>query len=500
MAPPQYLTDPTAPPPTPTLYDCEHPYNQLRKLNSEAVHVRSLYEASALFGRAKELVEQTTTNLNARKMSLLSNAWFDEGGTAFGDEVNKSVRAMTDFVNAITSSGVQGQINHLSMQFSHIYQGVRNECLAYKDAYDKGRINTAADMFAYAKRAARYTIRLDEHYEAIAAGMRKFTDQAPGWVGPRAALAEPGNPNNNPDNPNGDPSSAAGTPAAAGAGDPASPGTPAEPETAPEPETPGTPEETTPSSTDQLTDALSAATSAMEAAESLLGGGQQLPDALPVDVPGVDVGDPYPYQPSLAGLEPAAFGGGALGGGAASTVGGAAVGSTTVTGPVTGGPGGVGAGLAPVAAAGLARGAASAAAATGGMPPMMPPGAGAAGAAGARQAGTGIKPGNSDRPVAEARPRPRRANSAVTPGVALTGRSGAAAPKPAARRSWDEENDSLQVLDEHLWQVNPPEEEPHGQDRRRPVRDGRDGTTAHRSPDARLAGPGGRADQPTRAR
>jgi len=465
-------------------YDCVHPYEQLRTLRAEQQHLRSLSAAGEMWHRAAALIDGMVTNLNNRKTSMLGTAWFDEGGRTFGEEVNKSLNSMIACRDIINRSGVVGQINDLSLQFPNIYNSVNRVCEEFKAADEAGRIKSLPDVFVFSRKASPFTDQLDRHYDLVAAAMRKFEAEAPDWVGPRAALADRGNaPDNTPSsNPT---SSSAGTPTNGAAGDPAS---------AESPES-QSPDNANPGEPQQVSDALGAATSALQAAQELLGG-TQVPDAVPVsDLGGLGL-DPAAYgSPRLAGLDAAAFGGSAGGAASAPSVGGPGAGSTNITGP----GGAVGAGMAPLSAGGLARGLAAPAAGAGSTPPMYPPNAGAAGA---RQAAAGIKPGNSNRSAAESGPRPRRGTSAgpVTPGVALTGRAGAAAPKPAAQRSWDNDNDSLQVLDEHLWQVNPPEEETHGQDRRRPGRDGHDRAAAHRSPDAELAGPGGRANQPTRAR
>lgn len=460
-------------------YDCVHPYEQLRILQAERQHLNNLYAAADMWSRAGNLINDTVTQLNDRKTSMLQNAWFDEGGVTFGDEVNKSLRTMTDCATVINRSGIVGQINNLILQFPNIYNPVQAVCLEFKAAYEAGRIKSTQDVFVFSRKASPYVDKLDRHYDLIAAAMRKFEAEAPDWVGPRAALPAPATaPSNTP----------SGNPASSSSAAGASTESP-EPATVPEPQSP---ENATPGA--PVSDALGAATSALEAAQGLLGG-TQVPDAIPApDLSGL-APEAYPYgQPVLAGLDASAFGG-AAGGSAGGAVSAGSPSAVSMTGPGSA----VGAGLAPVSAGGLARLAGTLPSGTGSTPPMYPPNAGAAGAGGARQASAGIKPGNSDRPAAESRPRPRRGTS-VTPGVALTGRAGAGTPKPAARRSWDNDNDSLQVLDEHLWQVNPPEEETHGQDRRRPGRDGRDRTAAHPAPDAGLAGPGGRADQPTRAR
>jgi hypothetical protein len=456
-----------------TSYDCMHPYQQLQMLNAERLHLRSLYEAAGAWQRAVDLVNATATQLNNRKTSLLNEAWHDDASRSFGDEVNKSLRSMQDWATVVVRSGVVGHINHLILQFPNIYNEMVAMCRGFQTAERLGQLNNY-NFFSFCRRAGEISIKVDRHYEPITAAMKKIEAEAPDWAGPRAAIPGPAPA----------PGVPGSTPSSTGTGSPGAPGTP-EPATVPEPQPAEVPENAVPGEPRQATDALGAAANAVQAAQGLLGG-TQIPDA--ISLPEVEEFNPgeVPYgQPELAGLDPAAFGGGAAG-----SAGGVSGVGTSPTGP----GGAVGAGT-PPAQGDLARGM-SAGAGTGAPPPMYPPNSGAAGN---RSAAAGIKPGNSDRPAAQSRPRPRRGTPS-TPGVALAGRAGAAAPTPAARRSWDSDNDSLQVLDEHLWQVTPQEEETHGQDRRRPGSDGRDRTAAHRAPDAGLAGPGGRADQPTRAR
>ncbi len=456
------------------------PRELLDRLVAEEAHVQRLAVSSQMWSTAATMIQQAEQSLSDRTKALLANAWHDGAGREFGDVVNGSLRTMRNWHGLITSFGwpngsISNKIDEVVRQYPGRVAQVRQIC----DDYDKqvARNNDDSSFVAlYIQQAGQILDKHDEACRAVTSGMKNLAHFATEWEGPRAAIPDGGAP--------GTPRSPG--PAAAGAGTPAA--------AAPEPAAvdPGAPA-TVPTDSPTASDPLSAAASALEAAQGLLDG-IHVPDAIPVPDPGGLGLDPAAYPEAQYGLPAlSGFDAGASGGGASA--GGTGAGTTAMTGP---GPGGaVGAGNAPVAAAGLARGLASAAG--GSMPPMSPPMSGAgAGAAGARNA-AGIKPGNSDRPAAESRPRPRRATQA-TPGVALTGRAGAGAPKPAAQRSWDNENDSLQVLDEHLWQVNQPEEETHGQDRRQSGGDGRDRATAHRAPDAGLVGPGGSANQPTRAR
>ncbi|GAB1509189.1 hypothetical protein [Actinophytocola sp. KF-1] len=466
-----------------------HPRDLLARLEAEQAHVARLAVSSQMWSRAATVIDETRKRLYDRTEALVHNAWHDEGATAFRTAAVESVSTMMTWHGLITSYGFPGgsvsaRIDELVAQYPRNVDRVRLICEQYEAAKAQDD-RTPVDQ--YLAQAAAVLGEHDRSAQAVTAVMRNITTFAVDWAGPRAA-AEGRAPGSAPPGTPGNTTGAGGSP-----GDPAEAGNP---DTAAEPESPRDPQHVEPGEQPNLSDALSAATSALQAAEGLLGGGSgvQVPD--PISVPDVSglghAPEPYRYGvgtlPTLAGLDAGGAGGGGFGGAAGS-----------VTGVGTTGPGNpVGTGDAPVPTA-FARGAAGTAAAVGAMgasPPMMPPNTGAAGA---RQSPGGIKPGNSDRPAAQPRPRARRAGP-MTPGVALTGRAGAGAPTPAARRGWDSDNDSLQVLDEHLWQVHPQEEETHGQDRRGPDRDGGDRAAAHPAPDAGLAGPGRRADQPTRAR
>ncbi len=465
-----------------------HPRDLLARLEAEQEHVARLALSSQMWSRAATVIDETRKRLFDRTEALVHNAWHDEGGTAFRTAVVESVTTMMKWHGLITSYGFPGgslsnKIDELVTQYPRNVERVRLICEQYEAA--KAQDDTTP-VDQYLAQAATVLGDHDRSAQAVTAVMRNLTTFAVDWKGPRAASesrapggALPGTPGND--------NGAGGSP-----GDPAEAGNP---DTATEPESPQEPQNVEPGEQPDLSDALSAATSALQAAEGLLGGnGTLVPDPISVpDVNGLDYApEPYQYDvgtmPTLAGLDAGGAAGGGLGGAAGSVPG------VGTTGP--GNPGGTGNAPVPTAFA-RASGTAAVAGAMGSSPPMMPPNAGAA--AGTRQPGGGIKPGNSDRPAAQPRPRARRAGP-VTPGVALTGRAGAGTPKPAARRGWDSDNDSLQVLDEHLWQVHPQEEETHGQDRRGPGRDGGDRAAAHPAPDAGLAWPGRRADQPTRPR
>lgn len=465
----------------------EDPPVILGRFLAEHAHVRGLAESSRMWATAAGIFQAVEEELSVRTKDLMG-AWDDAAAHAFRDVVHECLKAVVAWRGLITSYGFPGgslsnRIDEIVNQYPADVEQLKVISTDFENAEKDGNehLMTVARM-----NASTIQERHISRYTMVSRLMRNLVAYAPEWTGPRSGRSATGVP----ETPAGGPvaaASAAGDPAAdPGAVDPVAvdPGT--------VPEDPAA----VPAEGPQATAALSAAAKALQAAQGLLGG-TQVPDPLTPDLGDLDIPDAAyaqyaPYgQPSLAGFDAGAYGGGGAGG--VGSPGGVSSGGTSLTGP----GGAIGAGTPPVPNAGMA-GAAAAASAAGrsAPPPMYPPNNGAANG---KSGPAGIKPGNSDRPAAESRPRPRRAGPA-TPGVALAGRAGAAQPKPAARRNWDSDNDSLQVLDEHLWQVNPQEEETHGQDRRLTERDRHDRAADRRARDAGLVGPGRRADQSPRAR
>jgi hypothetical protein len=204
--------------------------------------------------------------------------------------------------------------------------------------------------------------------------------------------------------------------------------------------------------------ALEEAPKALDALSKALESLQQLGPAIPNPVTpdsagGLPSWDPASLSPSelanYSGLPSLAGGGGGLPGG----VGGAGAGMTAgspMANPVQ--PTGMNGAALPPGASGATAGTAAGTAGSGMMPPMYPPQT-----AGAR-AGGGVQPGVAEY-AGTGRPRERKPSG--TPGVSLLGRAGrgqpakGAAQPPSSRRGWDTENDTVQLLDEELWQVNP---------------------------------------------
>ena len=474
------------------------PRDLLKRLEAEAPHVARLAEASKMWSAMATLIDTSVRELHDRK-TVLRQAWDDDAARAFEDSVNEDLRTMVKWQYVITNYGlpdipgksvsdsVPNRIADLVEEYPKAVAAVRLQC----DDYDRqvaANDGKYVDPTGHIAVIARWMEDHDNRATAVANVLRSIVDTAPEWSGPRAAV--PGSAKPNAPGP-------AGPAAPGGTGSPGGGDVPemADPGDVDPGDVPGTPADTPSTDTGtQATDALSAAASALQAAQGLLGG-TQMPDLSTPDLSDL-AADPWQSAdhrlPTLAGLDAGGYGG--AGGGGVGGIGGGPGGpGSTLTGP--GNP--IGAGAAPITSGGMPSATTGATAAgPGSMPPMYPPNSGAGGN---RQAAGGIKPGNSDRPVAESRPRPRRAGT-LTPGVALAGRAAAGAPKTAARRGWDRDNDSLQVLDEDLWQVDPQEEETDGQDRRRSGRAVGGREPAQGTGHARLDGQGGRARQSPRAR
>ena len=458
------------------MYDTVHPNTQLAMLDAEAGHVQSVQDSIAMWVNVKEFLNAQATVLRDRATLLRDTVWKDSAGQAFTDEAHKSAARMDACAQVIADSGIAAKIALLSMTRIIVREKVRGVCERYQATCDEGKATTA-EYLAHCAEAGTHTAKLDSVYRQVAETMRALQTAIPRWYGPRAAADGAAGPYG----PSAATTSGAGDPSAAGAGDPVA----AEP-----PSTEDVPEPRPADAPADLSELLGAATSALGAADGLLGNGTQVPDPAAIGDLGIEPADYAQHadyagyaaggQPALAGLDAGASFGGGGGGGGAGPANVASLGAGTVSG----------AGTAPMVS-GFATPRSGTQAGIGGTPPMMPP-AGGAGAAGQRRAAGGIKPGDSGRPVAEARPRARRTGRPMTPGVALAGRAGAAAPTPAARRGWDRDNDALQVLDENLWQVDPQEEETH-EDRRQPGSAVRDRPTAQGTGHAGFDGQGRRA-------
>ncbi|MGY6650719.1 hypothetical protein ACXIZN_01005 [Amycolatopsis sp. TRM77291] len=246
-------------------------------------------------------------------------------------------------------------------------------------------------------------------------------------------------------------------PSAAGTGGPNQNGAPVDPGT---PEVPGEPSpqnpQEDPSALEQASNALSALSQAAESAQQLLGNGSSvnLPDPNAIDpadwtLPPYD-GSAYPGLEDPLGASggsgmPSLAGGGGLPGSGGGMGG---LGGMPAISDLNGSPGGAAAGVGSMPGIGSAgtAGSSGSASGAGGMPPPMAPPNG-----GGKNSPSGIKPGDAEHTGSS---RQRGPKGGGTPGVPLLGRSRGGGTRPAtARRRWDTENDTVQLLDDELWQV-----------------------------------------------
>ncbi|MFD5095256.1 hypothetical protein ACFWMR_31960 [Amycolatopsis thailandensis] len=421
----------------------------------------ALIAARDMWDQAEKWIDDTHASLRSATNNLRGPNWDDEVGRAFvgwADEVSESGLGSWGGQEKAPEGAPQRPIG--SIDEAHLPQEI-GMLLAEMDVVRSimnawiGAVNAKTDPEERTKEAEKAQEKVGGLLDMVAqqyvrTGYAMLAARGRPWNGPTQLGTGPGY---DPDSGLGDGS---GVP---NAGDP-----PGEDPGSPDPGTPEQPKEQNPTTTDpvkQATETLSALSDALSAAEQLLGGsGGETPD-LP-DLSGIDpskLGDYSDYLdyadyadyaapagtsglPSLAGMPDTAGLSGAGGGGAGAMPGlGASTGSSL--------PGdGLNAGAAPMAS-GLARGTtgSAAGAGSGGMPPpMMPPNGAGKGENG------GIKPGDAERPAGRQRGKP-----AGTPGVPLLGRAvngKRKAPPAAPQRRWDPENNTVQLLDEELWQVN----------------------------------------------
>ncbi|MBB5852038.1 hypothetical protein ACFQ05_02040 [Amycolatopsis umgeniensis] len=418
-------------------------------------HIPKLAATQWLWRQARTWIGDQAKLLHQQANQLVTqDHWPDAAGRQFLARVNQDLAVMRSWTdpgsrvtvgNHVTTSNVFDTINALDSGLWAAQRAAERLVIHYNGLSDEDKGKQRQDIDG--KIAAEIT-KLVPLYTAAATGMRGAVGVE--WKGPRAATSRQGrqNPATNPG------------PASA------SPGTAPSP-TEPQPQEPAPTEPTTPETTDPLKAALEAApgaldalSQAMQSAQQLLGGGTGSPLPTPLDPldplgPG-DSLSPLEVAQRLARVEGTSDPSGlpSLAGGGVSPVGGSAAGgSLSPVAPVSPSPGGVGSAAFPPVTSLSATG--SGGASTSGSPGTMPPAQQQPQHGGAKRGG-GIKPGAAEH-AATGRPRERK--SGVTPGVSLLGRSGrgrpadrTAEPAPAPRR-WDRENDTVQLLDEELWQV-----------------------------------------------
>ncbi|MFC4079367.1 hypothetical protein [Amycolatopsis samaneae] len=440
-----------------------------RQITAEKSHLEKLAQAAWMWRESRAWIKTQADLLITQATQLTSrDHWPDEAGQLFLKRVLRDVAIMASWAdpswmstsmltNGIpVSRGVKAtdlfdRIGELSRGIATTQSTVERLRDDYHAMSDKDKEKNRAD---YERQATEQLTALAPAYRAVAVAMRDAVGKS--WAGPGATT--PAQPGNEP------PSSAGPGPASA---DPAAAPAPESPQ-----ENPAAPEQPSEQQQDPLKAALEEAPNALDSLSQaiqglsqLIGGGSSSPS--PTDPlssigplgPG-DLGPLGPAEfadrlgyaspddsglPSLAGLggdgAGGPFGGGGGGGAGTSAVSPAANPASAI--------GGTGAALSP-AASGAMAGAAGAAGTSGPgmMPPMQPSQAGKGKSAG------GINPGAAEHPATG---RPRARGSGGTPGVSLRGRAGrrgGGGPAPVARRRWDTGNETVQLLDEELWEVD----------------------------------------------
>ncbi|WP_410649838.1 hypothetical protein [Amycolatopsis sp. cmx-4-54] len=433
-------------------------------------HVPKLVATGYLWRDARAWIDGQATLLHQQANQLVTqDRWPDAAGRQFMARVTRDITVMRSWIDPsgivtsmatvglpipqkqTTASEVLDKVNSLNLALWAALNTAKDQVDHYNrlSEEDRGKQRQAIET-----KIADEITKLGPKYQDAALAMKNAIGLP--WEGPLAATSGQGRPG---PATNGVPASGA-----------ASPGTAPSP-SSPQPQEPTPTEEEVPEATDPVKDALEAApgaldalSQAMQSAQQLLGGGTTSPSPTPLGP--LDPIDPLGPGGSLTPAEIAdrlaRLDGGSglpsLAGGGVSPVGGPAGGAGGATAPTTpisqSTPGGAGNAAFPVAASFSATGSGGTGAA--GTPGAMPPAQQQPQQGGAKT-GNGIKPGAAEH-AATGRSRDRKPGT--TPGVSLLGRSGrgrpvdrAGEPAPAPRR-WDRENDTVQLLDEELWQVN----------------------------------------------
>lgn len=443
----------------------EEMYGQLT--NETHTHVPKLVAAGYLWRDARAWIDGQATLLHQQANQLVTqDRWPDAAGRQFMARVTRDIavmRSWTDpsgMVNSMmtvglplpqkqtTASEVLDKVNDLNLALWAALNTAKDQVDHYNRLSEEDRGKQRQEIET---KIADEITKLGPKFQDTALAMKKAVGSP--WEGPLAATSGQGNPG---PATNGVPASGAASPSASPA------------PSSPQPTDPAPTEEEAPETTDPVKDALEAApgaldalSQAMQSAQQLMGGGTESPSPTPLS-PIDPLGPGNSLTPAEVADRLARLDGGSglpsLAGGGVSPVGGpagAAGGTPSPTAPTNpASPGGVGNAAFPAVASLSATGSGGTGAA--GTPGAMPPAQQQPQHGGART-GNGIKPGAAEH-AATGRSRDRK--SGATPGVSLLGRSGrgrpvnrAGEPAPAPRR-WDRENDTVQLLDEELWQVN----------------------------------------------
>ncbi|MEU3769297.1 hypothetical protein AB0E55_29945 [Amycolatopsis keratiniphila] len=439
-----------------------------KQLTTEVnTHIPKLAASSWLWREARAWIDEQATLLYQQANQLVTqDRWPDAAGRQFLARVGRDVGVMRTWTDdtgmadsildnrvpvpqAMSTPNVLQSITDLDTALWAANRAVEKQVIHYNGLSEEDRGKQRQDI---EKAIADEIAKLAQPYEAAARAMWNAVGRD--WEGPRAATSGQGNPG---PATNGVPVSGAASPSAS-----PSP-------SSPQPQEPSPTEEEVPEATDPLKDALEAAPGALDAlsqvmqsAQQLMGGGTDSPSPTPLSpVDPLGTGNsPTPAEVAdrLAWLGGDGAGLPSLAGGGVSPVGTSGGGAGGVPSPVAPlgqpSPGGLGTTVFPAVASMSASGSGGSTGATG-APGAMPPQQQQPQRGGART-GDGIKPGAAEH-AATGRSRDRKPGA--TPGVSLLGRSGRGRPagrhtEPApAPRRWDRENDTVQLLDEELWQV-----------------------------------------------
>lgn len=443
----------------------EEMYGQLT--TETHTHVPKLVAIGYLWREARAWIDGQAALLHQQANQLVTqDRWPDEAGRQFMARVTRDTTVMRSWLDPsgmvtsmmtvglpipqkqTTASEVLEKVNALNLALCAAQNSAKDQVDHYNRLSEEDRGKQRQDIET---KIADEIAKLGPKYQEAALAMQKAVGLP--WEGPLGATSGQGTPG---PATNGVPASGAASPSAA-----PSP-------SSPQPQEPSPTEEETPEPTDPVKDALEAApgaldalSQAMQSAQQLLGGGTGSPSPTPLGpIDPLGPGDsltPAEVADRLARLE-GGSGLPSLAGGGVSPVGapaGAAGGVPSPTAPMNpSSPGGAGNAAFPAVASLSATGSGGTGAA--GTPGAMPP-AQQQPQRGEARNGNGIKPGAAEH-AATGRSRDRKPGA--TPGVSLLGRSGrgrpvsrSAEPAPAPRR-WDRENDTVQLLDEELWQVN----------------------------------------------
>ncbi|WP_370964231.1 hypothetical protein [Amycolatopsis sp. cg9] len=428
-----------------------------RKLTAERdQHIPKLLAARQMWSDARGWIQRQAGLLLAQATHLTgADRWPDAAGRAFLQRALRDVAVMQSWVDrsGITSSllatgipatappgvpssqvfdGLDALVAGIR-EAQAVVEGLRNR---YRSMSEEDRAKHLDEIYG---KVAEQLTGLRPKYEAASTALKHAP--GPAWAGPRGGASSTSEPSSSP-------GPAAAAPGTAG---PASPG-PA-PGTAQPPAQPSTQE--APATEDPLKAALAEAPNALDAASQALQGLQQLVGGGGDSPSPTDLGSLTPAEVAArlstladgssagSGLPSLAGGGGAPPGGGAGAAGFAAAAPMPSPAPD---PVATAAAAVPAGSAFTTAGAAAASSAGPGMmPPAQPRGGG--------KAGSGVKPGDAEHAATGRSRKP-----GATPGVPLLGRAGRrgskAGPPPAPRRRWDSENDTVQLLDEELWQVD----------------------------------------------